>query len=301
VPERANGGDEELGGESGRPMWSGTVSFGLVNVPVALMPANRPKRVSFRMVSPDGVPLRRRYFSSKTERELKANEIVRGYELEKKKYVPLTDDELERLAPDRSRNIDVQLFVKADELDPMHFERAYFLTPTGGSNNAYRLLARAMEETGRAGIAKFVMRSKEYLTAILAENGILRLETLRLPSELRSPEDVGLPKATRAAPADVKRIAAAVRKLEEKSISRKELEDPMAARMLALAKKKARKGEDVVEVPEEAEDGTQVIDFVAVLQDRLRQSLEATGARKKKSSKRPSKRATAGTRRRKAG
>lgn len=268
--------DDELGAAAGRPLWSGSVSFGLVNVPVNLLPANRPKRVSLRMVSPAGTPLQRRYFSSKTGKELRAADLVRGYELEKKKYVLLTDEELERLAPEQSRNIDVQLFVQAEEIDPMHFERAYFLTPAGPSNNAYRLLARVMEETGRAGIASFVMRSKEYLAAIFSENGILRLETLRLASELRTAGDVGLPKPTRASPADVKKVTSQINKLESKTISRKELEDPAAARMLALAAKKAKKGEDVVEVPEEAEEESGVIDFVAILQQRLREATKAT-------------------------
>src|SRR5207248_7073669 len=111
----------------------------------------------------------------------------------------VTDEELERLAPEKSRDIDLRRFVEAEAIPPMYFERSYFLVPAGGSAKAYRLLAATMEETHRAGIATFVMRGKEYLVAILSENGILRAETLRFSDEIRSPEDVGLPEAPKNA------------------------------------------------------------------------------------------------------
>jgi DNA end-binding protein Ku len=273
VPEH----DGELGAEAGRPLWSGTVTFGLVSVPVNILPANRPKRVSLRMVTEDGTPLRRRYFTSKDDKPLDWDDIIRGYEVEKGKYVALEDDELERLAPEKSRDIDLQQFVNAEEINPRFFERAYFLTPAGGSNKAYRLLAQAMEETGLAGIATFVMRSKEYLTAILAENGILRAETLRFADEIRDPESVGLPKAARPKPAEVKKLLTQMRKLNESTVSTTELKDPTAERMLKLVKTKKKKGEDVVELPEDDEESSGVIDLLEVLQRRLAESKREGG------------------------
>lgn len=262
---------DEPQGKSGRAIWSGTVTFGLVAVPVNILPANRQDRVQFRMVSPDGTPLKRRYFTEKTDQELGGDDIVRGYEVGKNKFVVLEDDELERLAPERTRDIDLRLFVKADEIDPMYFERAYYLTPAEGSNKAYRLLARAMEETGRAGIATFVMRAKEYLIAILAENGILRAETLRFADELRTPKDVGLPKPTRPKPAEVKKVETQITRLQAASLSTKELEDKSEERILKIVKKKLRAGDDVVELPaeqrEDVSDG--VLDLMAVLQRSL--------------------------------
>lgn len=262
--------DDESGrAGAGRPVWSGTLSFGLVSVPVILLPANRPKRVSMRMVGPGGRPLQRRYFTSGTNRKLPPDQIVRGYEVEDDRFVVLTDDELERLAPDRSRNIDVRLFVDEADLDPRYFERGYFLAPAGGSSDAYRLLATVMEESGRAGIATFVMRSKEYLTAILAENGMLRVETLRFVDEVRTPKDVGLPKPARPKPAEVRSMTTQIRKRLKDRISRKEMVDPVAERTLELVRKKARRGDDVVEVPADAGDTTGVVDLVAILQERL--------------------------------
>ena len=143
-----------------RSFWSGTITFGLVSVPVELYPASRLQRVSLRMVGPDGTPLARRYFCSKDRKALDWDDIVRGYEIEKDEYVVVTDDELERLAPEKTRDIDLRLFVDVSEIDPMYFERAYYLTPGGNSTKAYRLLAATMEATGRAGIATFVMRGK---------------------------------------------------------------------------------------------------------------------------------------------
>ncbi len=185
--------DEQQSGASTRPFWSGVITFGLVSIPVNLLPANRQTRVSLRMLSPEGHPLSRRYYAPATGRELTDQQMVRGYEIEKDEYVVVTDEELERLAPERSRAIDLRQFVDAEQIPPLYFERAYFLVPGEASEKAYRLLATVMEKTKRAGIATFVMRGKEYLVAILAENGILRAETLRFSDEIRSPKDLGLP------------------------------------------------------------------------------------------------------------
>lgn len=133
------------------------------------------------------------------------DEIVRGYEIEEGRYVVVTDEELEALEPRKWREIDLQRFVDADEIDPMYFQRAYFLTPAGESAKAYLLLVAAMERAGKVGIATFVMRGKEYLVAIIGEGGILRAETLRFHDEVRSPADVGLPERSQP---DAERVRA---------------------------------------------------------------------------------------------
>lgn len=285
MPER----EDEQGGESGgsaRPFWSGTITFGLVSIPVNLLPANRSKRVSLRMVSEEGTPLKRRYFSTADERPLDWEQIVRGYEVEKDRFVVVEDEELERLAPERTRDIDLRVFVKAEQIDPMHFERGYFLTPAGNSTKAYRLLARVMEETGRAGLATFVMRAKEYLVAIFAENGILRAETLRFADELRTPEDVGLPEPVKPKPATVRKMVQAISSRTEKRLRKDELADGSADRILALVKQKVKKGEGVVRAPETEEgESRDVIDLMEALQ----RSLSGTGP------KTPPKRVTSGS------
>lgn len=267
MPER----DDDEPGVVARPFWSGTITFGLVSVPVNLLPANRSNRTSLRMVSPSGRPLRRRYFTSRDEKPLDWEDIVRGYEIEKDRYVVVDDDELERLAPERTRDIDLRVFVKASEIDPMHFERAYYLTPAGSSTKAYRLLAKVMEDTDRAGIATFVMRAKEYLVAILAENGILRAETLRFADEVRTPDDVGLPAPVDPPAAEVRKIEKEIAKLEKKEMATSELKERSAERLLKLVRGKVKKGEDVVRMePEDVAESGQVIDLVEMLQRSLR-------------------------------
>jgi DNA end-binding protein Ku len=271
-----------------RPFWSGTIAFGLVTVPVALYSAIRSGGVALKMIGPDEAPVRRRYVCSKDEKVLDADDIVRGYEIEKGKFVVVTDQELEAIEPRKSREIDLQLFVDRKEIDPIYYNRAYFLVPTGGTNKAYRLLAEVMEKKDQAGIATFVMRGKEYLVAIIAENGILRAETLRFAGEVRKPEDVGLPDP-------VKPQAPAVKKFEEqiakraKKLDLHEFSDDYVERLEKLVAQKEKKKADIVRAPVEAreeEEGGEVIDLMAVLS----RSLGSRGAATKR---KPARKATA--------
>lgn len=256
-----------------RSFWSGTLTFGLVSVPVALFPAQRSVRVSLRMLSPEGVPLRREFYDPKTERRVDSDELVRAYEIEDDEYVIVTDEELEALEPEKSRDIDLRLFVDRADIDPVFFDRAYYLVPAGESTKAYRLLAETMERTGRAGIATFVMRDREYLVAILAENGILRAETLRFADEIRSPEDIGLPAPPKVKAAQVQRFDRAIRKLAEKTFDPDELHDRAAERLTELIQRKQESGEDVRVVEEMEAASSDVIDLMEV----LKRSMAAAG------------------------
>lgn len=261
--------------------WSGTLAFGLVSVPVSLFSANRPGRASLRMVDADGTPLMRRYFCSKDERVLENDEIVRGYEVEKGRFVLVEDEELETLEPKKSQEIDLQKFVSLSAVDPALFERAYFLAPGKGGARPYRLLAKAMEDAGRAGIATFVMRGKEYLVAIIADNGMLRAEILRFHDELRSPADVGLPDLAKPDGKEVRAIEKAIRKLHKNKPDRKALSDQYTERLLALVKRKLDRNESVYEAPEEAEpseqESAEIIDLMQVLKQRMREKAGPTG------------------------
>jgi DNA end-binding protein Ku len=222
------------------------------------------------MLSPGGEPLARRYFSEKTERELDADQMVRGYEYDKGKYVVVTDEELERLAPEKSRDIDLKTFVSAESIPPVYFERGYFLTPSSGSEKAYKLLAETMEKGDKAGLATFVMRGKEYLVSIFAEHGILRAETMRFADELRSPAEVGLPKKKKAPPATVRKFEKLISSKSKKELSPRKLEDEQTQKLLKLAKKKSAKRANVVEIETEKRDEGKVIDLMAVLKKSLK-------------------------------
>ncbi|HEY0787462.1 MAG TPA: Ku protein, partial [Thermoanaerobaculia bacterium] len=274
--------ETEGGGGGARAFWSGTITFGLVSVPVALFAANRGRGVGLRMVTEEGTPLERRYVCPEEEKELGWDEIVRGYEIEKGKFVVVTDEELEAIEPRKTREIDLRLFVDRESIDPALFERAYFLTPTAGSNKAYRLLAAVMEETGRAGIATFVMRTREYVVAILAENGILHAETLRFQDEIRSPKEIGLPKKPKSAPADVKTFEREIAK-RAKKVDFAEFLDDYSERLQDLAAKKQKKKEGVVKAPAEAAEaeGGEVIDLLEVLRKSMASAGEGRRAPKK--------------------
>src|SRR5690606_2702535 len=138
--------------------------------------ATRSSGPSLRMIDQDGTPLRRVYFCSSEQVPLDADDIVRGYEIEKNRFVLIEDEELEAIAPEKSQEIALERFVDVDAIDPIYFERAYFLAPGRGGARPYRLLAEVMESSARAGIATFVMRGKEYLVAIISERGLLRAE-----------------------------------------------------------------------------------------------------------------------------
>jgi len=282
---RANG-DDAAQSSAGRALWSGTISFGLVTIPVNLFPARRSRATAMRMLSEDGTPLARRWCCPKEDRLLDDDEIVRGYEVSEDRYVVVSDEELESLAPRKSRDIDLRRFVPREEVDPRYFEHGYFLAPATDSTKAYRLLAAVMEDTGRAGLATFVMRDKEYLVAILADRGVLSAETLRFADELRSPEAVGLPD-TKKKPqkASVARVERAIAALSKRGIDPSELEDDHADRLLELAQRKRKRGEDVVEAQpgaatEDGESTAEIIDLMEVLKRSLG-SAGSSGARRR--------------------
>ena len=265
-PNSDNGDDNQ---RRARPFWSGTLTFGLVSVPVDLYPGNRTNRAPLRMLGPKGEPLARRYFSQKTERDLDNDEMVRGYELDRDKYVIVTDEELERLAPEKSRDIDLRRFVELKQISPLYFDRSYFLVPSEGSEKAYKLLSETMQKERLAGIATFVMRGKEYLIAIFPENGILRGETMRFADELRSPKEIGLPEKKKLPAASVKKFEKIIAKHSDKHLSLSDLKDDKTEKLLRLVEKKRKQHKDVVEVEEPEREEGKVIDLMEVLKKSL--------------------------------
>jgi len=223
------------------------------------------------MLGPKGEPLRREYVGE-TGKELDESSTTRGFEIGKGKYVTVSEEELERLAPEKSRDIDLRLFVAREEVSPIYFERAYFLTPADKSGKAYRLLAETMERKERVGIATFVMHGKEYLVAIFAENEILRAETLRFADEIRMPRDIGLPKKSNVRTASVRKFETAITRATKKTIDAKEMRDEYAEAMLKLIEKKRARDKDVVETGEGRQRRpAKVVDLMEVLKRSLAQ------------------------------
>ncbi|HYD48134.1 MAG TPA: Ku protein [Terriglobales bacterium] len=262
----------EEGGGRGRQIWSGTVSFGLVSIPVNLLPGSRNQDIALRMLTKDGTPVGRRYACSSEEKQVDYEQLVRGFDTGSGDFIVVTDEELESLAPEASRDIDLRRFVDLDDIDPIYFDRPYYLVPAGGSSKAYRLLAETMEKTKLAGIATFVMRGKEYLIAIMAEKGLMRAETLRFADEIRSAAMVGLPDQQKAAKKDVNAMVKAIEKMSGNALAPADLVDQRNRRLVALIEQKNDEGRDVVESSVESEPGEEnVIDLMERLKESLRQ------------------------------
>lgn len=264
---------QEPGRNARGAIWSGTLAFGLVSIPVELYPGVRDTAPSLRMLGPDGTPLQRRFFCPDHSRELSREELVRGYELDDGRTVVVSDQELERVEPRKSREIDLRRFVDVAALDPIYFERAYFLVARAGSDKAYRLLARVLERSGRAGIATFVMRDREYWVAIFAEHGVLCAETLRFADEIRRPDSLARLGTGngRGKPAGEQAWERAIGALSEPGLDGEDLDDPHARALRALAERKSHERDAVVtrgEAEPEAEGG-ELIDLVQLLKERL--------------------------------
>ena len=174
---------------SKRSIWSGAITFGLITIPVGLYTATEERDVSFHLLSgKDKSRIEYKRVSSKTGREVDWDDIVKGYEYEKGKYVLFTQEELEQIAPESARAIDVVQFVDAAEVDPIFFEKSYFVAPTDVAVKAYTLLSRALEEAEKVAVAKVAIREKERLCLLRVKDGILLLETMKWPDEIRRPE-----------------------------------------------------------------------------------------------------------------
>ena len=175
-----------------RAIWSGSISFGLVNVPVKLYSAVKQKDIHFNQLEEGtGAHIKYKRVSEKTGKEVDYEKIVKGYEISMGKYVTITTDELAAVAPRATRTVDIEDFVAIDEIDPIYFENTYYLAPHGeGAARAYALLLKGMEKTSRIAIGRFVMRTKEYLCAIRPFDGVLALNTMLFPDEVVSKKDV---------------------------------------------------------------------------------------------------------------
>lgn len=176
-----------------RPLWSGSLSFGLVNVPVQLVSAARDVDYHFRQLhEKDKVPIEQRRFCSEEDREVAWEEVAHAYDLDGRQVV-VTDEELASVQPRKTRTIDIEAFVDLAEIDPMYFDHPYFLIPAGdseGTLRAYRLLVEVMAGQDRAALGRFVMRTKEYLVAVRARDGALALTTMLFHDEVRAAQDV---------------------------------------------------------------------------------------------------------------
>lgn len=259
-----------------RPIWSGTISFGLVSVPVKMYSATESKELRFHFLHRDDLtPIGYDKVRKDTGEHVDPDEIVRGFEIEKGRYVPLEDEDLDRLDIELTHSIDICDFVDLEDIDPIYFRKAY-LVPQEGAEKPYRLLVKALDDTGKVGIAKVVIRNKEHLAALRPYEGVLLLETMYYPDEIRQPERVNgkgqLPKA------EVEMAKSLVENLSD-TFKPEKYDDKYRKELLKLIRAKA-KGKDLPEPKEEEE--AEVVDLMVA----LRESVEQTRKKQKRTTKR---------------
>jgi DNA end-binding protein Ku len=260
-------------------IWTGSISFGLVTVPVRLVSATRSQDVRFNQLEADtGARIRYRRVSEQNGEEVPNERIVKGYELEPGRYVVIEGDELAALKPKASRQIEIEDFVDLSEIDPVYFEQPYYLIPDKDAVKAYRLLADVMQQENKVAIGRFVLRSKEALVAIRPVDGALCLETMRYADEVLQPgSEVELPEgATKPSARELDMARQLVNTLAG-SFDPEKYRDEYREEVLALIERKAA-GEEVVASPVQ-EEPAKVLDLMAALEA----SLARTGARQKRS------------------
>jgi DNA end-binding protein Ku len=255
-----------------RAIWSGTISFGLLNVPVKLYSAVARRGISLREIrESDGARIKHRRVAEGTDEEVPYGEIVKAFEVTPDRYVPLSKDEMVAMAPEKTRAIEVQDFVDLDQIDPIYFDSPYYLGPADGAAKAYSLLAKAMQESGKVAIARFVFRNKEHLAALRPGDGVLTLTTMRFADEVVAPselEDV-LPQGEQKVAK--KEVAMAEQLIESLTTEF----DPSAYRdeyreeLLSLIERKAE-GKDVLTAPETEEPKpTAAPDLMSALEESI--------------------------------
>jgi DNA end-binding protein Ku len=250
-------------------IWTGTISFSLVAIPVQLVKAVEPGRVSFRMLhSRDYSPLLRRMFCPEEGEIVPTEEIVRGYEIGPDQYIVVTDEELESLSPERSRTIEIVEFIDMKDVDPIYYDHPYYLVPSKGGEKAYRLLAEVMRRTDRAGLAKFVLGEREHLVAVKSTGGALSMITLHYSEEILSHEEIA-PQEGVVESEEGSRIKRIISEMIA-DFNPDRYADERRKKIIKLLEKKVKQ-EALVEAPEVAdEEGEGPADLVAVLEESMR-------------------------------
>ncbi|TMA26829.1 MAG: Ku protein [Deltaproteobacteria bacterium] len=253
-----------------RPIWSGSISFGLVSVPVKLFSATSPKEVRFHMLhDKDGARIQQKRVCSADGQEVPWEHIVKGFEISKGRYVTVAREELEAFNPRATKAIEIEDFVDLEQIDPIYYESTYYLVPDRGASKPYALLVEAMKKTGKVGVAKFVLRTKQYLCAVRPLGKALAVSTMLYADEVVSQDELeGLPES-KPGERELKMAEQLIGSLES-DFDIKKYKDDYREQVLALLERKAEGEEIVAAEPAEAPRGK-----VVNLMDALQKSLAA--------------------------
>jgi DNA end-binding protein Ku len=260
-----------------RSIWSGAISFGLVNIPVKLTSAvDSGEGLDFDMLSKkDMAPIRYARIDTKTGKEVAWKDIVKGFEYTKGKYVVVTDEDFKKASPEKSKTIDIMQFVKEEEIDPIFYEKPYYLVPDKGADKSYHLLMKALEETKTVGLAEFMLRNRVHVCALKVYNGILMLNQMRYQEEIREVPEVEHSKGEKISAKEVQLATKLVQQLTDK-FKPEEFKDTYVSELKKVIKAKAA-GKDIHIAEPKRATAT-----VKDLMDVLKQSLDSTAGKKKR-------------------
>ena len=254
-----------------RAIWTGSISFGLLNVPVRLYSAVSRKSVSFRELrASDSSRVRHKRVAEADGEEVPYEEIVKGYEITPEQYVVLTRDELEELDPKKTKAIEIQDFVDLDEIDPIYFDHPYYLGPDKGAEKAYALLVKAMTDSNKVAVARFVLRNRENLAAIRPMGKVLTMATMRFADEVVSPDELDDVIPENGRKIEKREVEMAKQLIESLSgeFDPEKYRDEYREELLSLIERKAR-GEEIVEAVSEEPKPTKAPDLMAALEESL--------------------------------
>ncbi|HET9418614.1 MAG TPA: Ku protein [Chthoniobacterales bacterium] len=250
-----------------RPIWKGSISFGLVYIPVAVYPATREEKLSFRQLrSTDLSPIRYKKVAEADAKEVAADQIVKGFEYERGRYVVLKDEDFEKVRIESTHSIDITDFVQLDQVDPKFFYKPYFLEAQKGGEKAYALLHKALSGTGKIGVAKVVIANREYLAAVKPDGLFLILELMHFATEVLTPDELKRP-ATELSEKELKMAQALIDSMSSDWQPEK-YRDQYRDAVMEIIEQKAKNKELPPPVPA-APRTTNVVDLVKVLQDSL--------------------------------
>jgi DNA end-binding protein Ku len=276
-----------------RAIWKGSISFGLVNIPVGLYGAETRDEIHFKMLDKKTMsPIHYKRVSEETTKEVAWEETVRGYEFSPGQYVVLSDEDLKRAAPEATQTIDIVDFVDLEDISPLYFDKPYYLGPDKKGSKAYALLRETLRRTGKVGIAKVVIRTRQYLGAVVARGDVLTLELLRYAHELRAPEEIDVPHGKEGVS---DREVDMAERLVEGMVSAwdpEKYKDDYREALMEMIDKRVEAGQlesSPEPAPKPREARSNVVDLMAL----LKQSVEQGGTPKKTASKSAPKKAPA--------
>lgn len=261
-----------------RPVWKGSISFGLVTIPVALHNATRHEELKFRMLRKgDLSPINYKRVAEVDGKDVPWAEIVKGYEYEKGKFVLITDEDFKRVDIEATETIDIVDFVKVSEIDPMFFQKPYFLEPQKGGGGAYALLREVLAKTGKTGIAKVVIKTRQHLAAVKATEKMLILELMHFADDIVSAEGLKIP-AAKLGKREEEMAKTLVDQMTEKWDPERYTDDYKSNLMKVIEAKVQAGGKELPKEKARQRPATNVIDLLAVLQKSLKEAGKTSAA-----------------------